>query len=248
MVVEVYKRRSDYGLKLTLNVEQYEYMPGPHDAAGVKILLHDQREFPKVAELGLAIPTGTHTYVGIQLLRIQNLPEPHGTCRSQDSPYYTRYSPEACQLACMSERMGELCGCRHMYMPHVKGEPPICTLKQYLECYSEIISEVKDYVRDNCKCPVPCDFLIYDPTISFASTSVYATERLLASTASANLHQKFMKASSYGSLAKFRQFRDLAVDMRVKVHEAQECYIDNVDVRSRLIQQHDTPHGGPPIT
>ncbi|KAK3759097.1 hypothetical protein RRG08_040651 [Elysia crispata] len=62
---------SDYGLKLTLNVEQYEYMPGPHDAAGVKILLHDQREFPKVAELGLAIPTGTHTYVGIQLLRTQ---------------------------------------------------------------------------------------------------------------------------------------------------------------------------------
>ncbi|GFR74279.1 amiloride-sensitive sodium channel subunit beta [Elysia marginata] len=63
---------SDYGLKLTLNVEQYEYMPGPHDAAGVKILLHDQREFPKVAELGLAIPTGTHTYVGIQLLRVSN--------------------------------------------------------------------------------------------------------------------------------------------------------------------------------
>ncbi|GFN75845.1 acid-sensing ion channel 1-like [Plakobranchus ocellatus] len=113
---------SDFGLKLTLNVEQYEYMPGPHDAAGVKILLHDQREFPKVAELGLAIPTGTHTYVGIQLLRIQNLPEPHGTCRSQDSPYYSRYSPEACQLACMSERLGELCGCRHMFMPHVRGE------------------------------------------------------------------------------------------------------------------------------
>ena len=62
---------TDFGLKLTLNVEQYEYMPGPHDAAGIKILMHDQREFPQVAELGLAVPTGTHTYVGIQLLRVR---------------------------------------------------------------------------------------------------------------------------------------------------------------------------------
>ena len=61
---------SDYGLKLTLNVEQYEYMPGPHDAAGVKLLLHDGKEFPSVAELGLAIPTGAHAYVGIQLVQV----------------------------------------------------------------------------------------------------------------------------------------------------------------------------------
>ncbi|KAK3759191.1 hypothetical protein RRG08_059590 [Elysia crispata] len=103
------------------------------------------------------------------------------------------------------------------------------------------VSEVKDYVRDNCKCPVPCDFLIYDPTISFASTSVYATERLLASTASANLHQKFMKARETTARMdplKFRQFRDLAVDMRSRFTKLRN--VIDVDVRSRLIQQHDT--------
>ena len=45
-------------------------MPGPHDAAGIKILVHDQKQFPQVAELGLAVPTGTHSYVGIQLLKV----------------------------------------------------------------------------------------------------------------------------------------------------------------------------------
>ncbi|GFN91735.1 acid-sensing ion channel 1-like [Plakobranchus ocellatus] len=112
---------AEHGLKLTLNVEQYEYMAGPNDAAGVKILLHNKREFPRVAELGLAVSPGMHAYLGMQLLSIKNLPEPHGTCCSQESPYYSRYSPEACQLACVSERLGELCGCRHMFMPHVHG-------------------------------------------------------------------------------------------------------------------------------
>ncbi|GFR74273.1 acid-sensing ion channel 4 [Elysia marginata] len=103
------------------------------------------------------------------------------------------------------------------------------------------MADIKDYVRDTCKCPVPCDFLIYDPTISFASTSVYATERLLATTASANLHRKFMKARETTARMdplKFRQFCDLAEDMRSRFTKLRE--VIEVDVRSRLEQQHDT--------
>ena len=58
------------GLRLTLNVEQYEYMTGPHDAAGVKILLHDPREIPSVHALGQAIPTGTHAFVGVKYMKV----------------------------------------------------------------------------------------------------------------------------------------------------------------------------------
>ena len=54
-------------------MEQYEFMPGPHDAAGVKLLLHDKREYPRVAELGLAVPTGTHAFVGMQILQVRGL-------------------------------------------------------------------------------------------------------------------------------------------------------------------------------
>ena len=59
------------GLRLTLNVEQYEYMAGPHDAAGVKILLHEPRETPSVHGLGQAVATGTHAFVGVKFMKVR---------------------------------------------------------------------------------------------------------------------------------------------------------------------------------
>ena len=58
------------GLRLTLNIEQYEYMPGPHDAAGVKILLHHPEEIPSVHGLGQAIAPGAHSFVGAKFLKV----------------------------------------------------------------------------------------------------------------------------------------------------------------------------------
>ena len=48
-------------------------MPGPHDAAGVKILMHNTGEFPKVHELGLATPTGTHAFVGLKIVSVNKV-------------------------------------------------------------------------------------------------------------------------------------------------------------------------------
>ena len=59
------------GLRLTLNIEQYEYMPGPHDAAGIKMLLHDRDEIPRVHALGQAIPPGSHVFVGVKIVEVK---------------------------------------------------------------------------------------------------------------------------------------------------------------------------------
>lgn len=45
-------------------------MPGPHDAAGVKLLTHSPKEFPRVHDLGIAIPTGNHAFVGLQVIMV----------------------------------------------------------------------------------------------------------------------------------------------------------------------------------
>lgn len=58
------------GLKLRLNVEQYEYMPGPHDAAGIKLLIHDSFEMPRVYALGQAVSTGSNVFAGVKLLKV----------------------------------------------------------------------------------------------------------------------------------------------------------------------------------
>ncbi|WAR19546.1 ASIC5-like protein [Mya arenaria] len=60
----------DAGLRLALNIERYEYMVGPHNSAGLKILLHHPMEMPFVHELGQAVPTGTHAYFGVTFMAV----------------------------------------------------------------------------------------------------------------------------------------------------------------------------------
>ena len=43
-------------------------MPGPNDAAGIKLLTFDESDIPRVKELGISIPTGIHAFIGLQLL------------------------------------------------------------------------------------------------------------------------------------------------------------------------------------
>ena len=62
---------ADRGLQLKLNIEQYEYMSGPNDGAGLKILVHDQNQIPLVRDLGQAVPPGAHAFVGIQILQVR---------------------------------------------------------------------------------------------------------------------------------------------------------------------------------
>lgn len=58
---------SRFGLSLTLNIEQYEYMLGPQSDAGIKVFLHSVSELPEVRDLGFAIPPGAHALVGVRL-------------------------------------------------------------------------------------------------------------------------------------------------------------------------------------
>ncbi len=58
------------GLRLTLNVEQYEYMPGPHSGAGIKMLLHNSYDVAMVKDLGVSIPPGMHACAGISIVKV----------------------------------------------------------------------------------------------------------------------------------------------------------------------------------
>ena len=62
---------ADWGLRLRINVEQYEYMMGPNGGAGVKVLVHDQNEVPIVSELGQAVAPGSHALLGIQVVHVR---------------------------------------------------------------------------------------------------------------------------------------------------------------------------------
>ena len=56
-----------------LNIEQYEYMKGPHNAVGLKLVLHQQDVFPLVQDFGDNIPAGTHTFVAVSISKVSSI-------------------------------------------------------------------------------------------------------------------------------------------------------------------------------
>ena len=61
-----------HGLQLVVNVEQYEYMNGPHNAVGLKLLLHQQGEVPLVQDFGDNVPTGMQTFVAVRVSKVSS--------------------------------------------------------------------------------------------------------------------------------------------------------------------------------
>jgi len=62
-----------HGLQLVLNVEQYEYMKGPHNAMGLKFLLHRQDDVPLVEDFGDNIPAGMNTFVAVTVTNVSTV-------------------------------------------------------------------------------------------------------------------------------------------------------------------------------
>jgi hypothetical protein len=59
-----------HGLRLVLNLEQYEYMAGPRASAGVKLLVYDRNDVPRLDDMGVAIPAGSNALIGIKMNKV----------------------------------------------------------------------------------------------------------------------------------------------------------------------------------
>ncbi|XP_060575136.1 acid-sensing ion channel 2-like [Ruditapes philippinarum] len=185
---------AEHGLRLTLNAERYDAMPGPHDANGIKILATSVSEFPRVEEIGIAIPTGAHAFVGLGVLVIKNLPKPHGDCGDKTLLSTKRYSPEMCILECVSAYVSKECKCRNFYMPNLSGNLPVCTVEQYYVCYLRAYEYIRKKTVDECDCPTSCNYQIYESSISYATTSANVKGNQLGLAKSEDLKNKFYRA------------------------------------------------------
>ena len=56
-----------------MNIEQYEYMQGPHNAVGLKFLLHHQDAIPLVQDFGDHVPAGMHTFVAVSVSKVSSI-------------------------------------------------------------------------------------------------------------------------------------------------------------------------------
>ena len=56
-----------------MNIEQYEYMPGPHNAVGLKFRLHHQDAIPQMEDFGENVPAGMHTFVAVSISKVSSI-------------------------------------------------------------------------------------------------------------------------------------------------------------------------------
>ncbi|XP_060579534.1 uncharacterized protein LOC132736423 [Ruditapes philippinarum] len=90
-------------MKLTLNVEIDEYIDNLSTGYGIRIVFHEHGTYPLPSHEGITLSPGSETNIGLRMVRISRLPEPHGNCsdgREFARTYQKKYSISACYEFC----------------------------------------------------------------------------------------------------------------------------------------------------
>ncbi|KAI0207077.1 Degenerin unc-8 [Lamellibrachia satsuma] len=110
-----------YGLSLKLFVEQFEYLESLSDAAGVRLVVHNQTSMPFPEDDGISISPGTKMFVGLRRHMTTQLSQPYGNCadhttkENMDRNAYVQqvptvgYSLQACTKTCFQRHLMTRC-------------------------------------------------------------------------------------------------------------------------------------------
>ncbi|XP_064649409.1 uncharacterized protein LOC135501299 isoform X2 [Lineus longissimus] len=222
------KTGSEAGLQVTINVEQYEYMEGPHDSAGIKLLLYDRNNIPVVKELGHGVATGTHTFVGAEVLVMSRIGPPKGNCITSNTRLrsYPFYTDVACKMECLTTYVYSQCHCRAHHMPNIGGMR-VCSLRAYLLCAIPAREEFSKIELETCKgCAPECQSTIYSPRFSYLTTASHDVDSVLKILNETKLLQRYIKArdtSYFVDHAHFKEDKKFIDDI---AHRAED--VDNV--------------------
>nr|XP_006818286.1 PREDICTED: uncharacterized protein LOC102801560 [Saccoglossus kowalevskii] len=149
---------ANFGLKLTLFMEQSEYISiyGRDAGARVVILPNDEPVFPY--DEGINIKPGTVTSIGVREHNIERMPSPHGNCSdgNKDTLYGkdNRYTALACQKTCLLKNMGDRCGCTDDLYP--VDVPECSVLNKTQDLCRQLVYYLYHKNKLSCDCAQPC--------------------------------------------------------------------------------------------
>nr|H1AFJ7.1 RecName: Full=Amiloride-sensitive sodium channel subunit gamma; AltName: Full=Epithelial Na(+) channel subunit gamma; Short=Gamma-ENaC; AltName: Full=Gamma-NaCH; AltName: Full=Nonvoltage-gated sodium channel 1 subunit gamma; AltName: Full=SCNEG [Neoceratodus forsteri]BAL46408.1 epithelial sodium channel subunit gamma [Neoceratodus forsteri] len=168
---------SEYGLKLTLYLENDDYNPYLFTSMGAKIIVHDQTEYPLVDDVGLEIQTATETLIGLQVTTSAKLSKPYSDCTMDGSDvleqnlYNTSYSLQICLHSCFQTEMISNCGCAYYEQPLPSGAE-YCYYEKYpgwIYCYYQLQDKfVNERLACQDICKETCNSKDWDLTKSLA--------------------------------------------------------------------------------
>uniref|UniRef100_A0A6I8RY47 Amiloride-sensitive sodium channel subunit beta n=1 Tax=Xenopus tropicalis TaxID=8364 RepID=A0A6I8RY47_XENTR len=166
-----------YGL--VLDIEQGEYLPYVQTTAAARLILHQQRSFPFVKDLGIYAMPGTETSIAVLVDQLEHMEAPYSSCtvNGSDIPvqnlyaeFNSSYSIQSCLRSCYQEQMVQTCGCADYQYPLPNGSE-YCSNDKYpdwVPCYYGLRDSVAD--RESCisLCQQPCNDTQYKMVISMA--------------------------------------------------------------------------------
>ncbi|XP_041464797.1 degenerin deg-1-like [Lytechinus variegatus] len=159
---------SQYGLHLTLMVEQPEYIGVLSPDSGVKVAINDPRIHAFPEDDGVMAPPGVATSIGLKKTTINRLGDPFGKCKNgHSSDYYQPekydFSQRSCMKMCLQMTMKKNCSCITDIL--INGSMCGAIDKVQVKCRSLVLRE---FLKNNigCSCSNPCSETIFTPTIS----------------------------------------------------------------------------------
>ncbi|XP_075142155.1 epithelial sodium channel subunit gamma [Leptodactylus fuscus] len=152
---------AESGLNVVIYIDEDEYNPYLVTAAGAKIIVHDQADFPFIEESGTEIETAMETSLGMLLTNSTKLSSPYSDCTidGSDVPvqnlYNKNYTYQICLYSCFQKQMVETCGCAHYDQPLPDGAK-YCNNDEFpgwIYCYFKLH---KRFVQEELGCQSTC--------------------------------------------------------------------------------------------
>ncbi|CAF0888993.1 unnamed protein product [Rotaria sordida] len=118
-------------LSLSLYVHSYQYVPYSTDAAGILVLIHDNRQVPMIETSGIELGPGRRYKLSYRKKKINLLSSPYTDCtnkisnpmKAMLSNYYPAdyvYSQSNCYQICQQTYVYEQCGCVNPYLWYIR--------------------------------------------------------------------------------------------------------------------------------
>ncbi|XP_041465168.1 degenerin deg-1-like [Lytechinus variegatus] len=158
---------SQYGLHLTLMVEQPEYVGVISPNSGVKVAINDPRIYAFPEDDGIAASPGFATSIGITKTSISRLDYPYGDCISEHASYYQPekydFSQRSCTKMCLQKNLQSECSC----VTDLLVNDTLCqfNIDKQVNCRKRIF---KAFLKNKlkCDCTNPCKEIVFKPRIS----------------------------------------------------------------------------------
>ncbi|KAH7707776.1 Protein DEL-4 [Aphelenchoides avenae] len=145
-----------YGLRVVLKSNVSDYLL-TSDVAGMRVMVHDQGEWPFPDIFGYTIRFGAATGLAVIYQESNRLGHPYSDCTDAKPAGYLYdldYSTVGCQRSQFQQLMIDACGCYDpSFPPPSDASVPMCGVEKNFECWN---SQVKNLKPKSTNCPLPC--------------------------------------------------------------------------------------------